>query len=557
MSDFCINFNIVPNDTPPNTSSSDPRYCPNIELTGNISISETGSEDGVPYIIINGINWGVGPWGNIDGTSDGDYKFICSPLLFGKNSECKPYIGSDVPYGTADNPFIEYVLLDKDGNYFEEGPNYTPGPADLLPDFAGYNANGEGVYYKRVRGEIIDYSFYSTYQHTCDSCIQDNIDKVCVYSSPLNGGVLKIKDTGLSKACSIKILFKSFCGWPGMSTDMVAGEISEIYVSDIITRNSILGALYAPEVAAIKDSFGDWIYACSETIIPEPIPSNLLFNTSSFNRISSGFYRGLAQTAANNWYQQIRIESKILDQIRLQNKNWNGIELVECFESNEGLDYIAACEIIDSYDIIDDDIYNIKFIPLKYNLYINTFFLNNSSYSLTNQDWLSTLMHELGHALGVAEWNASGPWLDGSIYESTREAYRLLTGGPPNRLLIPIEDEGVPGTVGVHWENDFRNEEYPGSGGFVYPPIVDIMLPYLKDIDSSDLSTNLSVPYLIDQGFVRPPSINAESFRINTVSDKSVVSLPRGFCGFGKFKKSVRPCSGLIDLRTNTFISYK
>jgi len=539
MSDFCISFNIVPNDNSANLAE-DPRYCPNI-MIGTGRISETGLEDGVPYIVISGLSSSlVDDWGNIDGTSaDGNYKVICSPLLWDVDSDCTSYIGPS-PYGAGGSPFVSYVLVDKDGNEFSEGPNYTPGPSD-----------GDGTsLYKRVRGSPEIYNFYQVYKHTCDECIQQYPKQACVYGSPFNGNSLKIKDDGLIKACSIVLMFSFECGWPGANVDMVAGEIAE---SDIDYH---LG--YAPELVGKKDSFGNWIYdnVCNATTPEEEGPSNVLFNISSLNKISN-FYRSLTITAANNWYQQIRIENKILNQIRLQNKNWNGIELVECFESNEGFDYLAACEVIDSYDIIDDDIYNIKFIPLKYNLYINTFFLNNSSYVITNQDWLSTLMHELGHALGVAEWNASGPWLDGSIYESTREAYRLLTGGPPNRLLIPIEDEGVPGTVGVHWENDFRNDEYPNSGGFIYPPIVDIMLPYLKDIDSSDLSTNLSVPYLIDQGFVRPPSINAESFRINTVSDKSIVSLPRGFCGFGKFKKSVRPCSGLIDLRTNTFISYK
>jgi hypothetical protein len=510
---------------------SDEQYCPIITI--NLSnINTAGIEDNIPYIIVSGFSININWYDPV--YNPNSEKSICSPILFGDNNNCLPYAGRDKPpYGTGDNPYILYALKDQEGNFFSDGPNYTPGVED----------NDDGTWtnniWKKLRGEPTPYQFYEEYYNGCDECVQKYLKTTCIYSEPsgLSNGVLKIKDKGLLRACSICLLAVSVCSSDG------------------------------PERVHQKDSFGKWQYNndCTVTITNKPdinpnppiipSPSNKLFDINSFNKIPSNYFRSIAINSANTWANFINIDSKVFSDIQSVRNNWNGIQLANYTQGNLGPTYLAICSLIDSFDIIDNDQNNIKFTSLSFDLGVNTFYLNNNKYKLSLQDWTNIIMHELGHALGIGFWDKNNVWLDGNKYRKTQEKYRILSGGPVNRTLIPIEDGGPRGSKGFHWEDNSRDENYPNSGGFEYPKIDDLMTSFV--FPGALPPINLSLSYLLDQGYVSTNNFNINKLSLdNSNIPVSNTYLPIGFCGCNTLAFYKRPSSGCVDLKNNIVAIY-
>jgi len=175
--------------------------------------------------------------------------------------------------------------------------------------------------------------------------------------------------------------------------------------------------------------------------------------------------------------------------------------------------YIAACGPTVVYNI---DGNGKKIISSEFVLYINSYYDN----TLSQQDWMHVLTHELGHALGIGVmWkltqqfggaapidSPTGPYLDGAVYTEAQSAYNNLTSSI--RTAIPLEASGGVGTASGHWDDtgrkalsspylwSFGNREL---GGQAYQWIKYRQLMYFpflnntSDIEEINLSTHGSI----------------------------------------------------------------
>jgi hypothetical protein len=118
---------------------------------------------------------------------------------------------------------------------------------------------------------------------------------------------------------------------------------------------------------------------------------------------------------------------------------------------------------------------------------------------LTSSTKYNAIKHEIGHILGVGYWTrtagtGSGARIVGTSYPTSLSEFNSLTGSSFT-VGVPIESSGGSGTIGAHWENDYRSNfaetglpskglknelmaGYIGSTAFVS----GVTLGYLKDI---------------------------------------------------------------------------
>lgn len=242
--------------------------------------------------------------------------------------------------------------------------------------------------------------------------------------------------------------------------------------------------------------------------IYETVPATLtaastehLFDLSSFDTVDV-FYRVPLIQAANRWNNFIqyfagnrRLYQSLPHSVFGWPTAWNGLRLQpETLKiEDETGSSIARCGPFNFWSLINDVALSIEqmqnTVPtlqknsLSFTLFINSSFskptpvtgtdgITRIRQPLTNDDWVNVLTHELGHALGIGiYWSSANPslystaplplnsFLDGTTFPRTRTGYQMTTG--QNRTLIPIESEGGVGSVGSHWEDDYRPAAIP------------------------------------------------------------------------------------------------
>eukprot|EP00179_Madagascaria_erythrocladioides_P022190 CAMPEP_0198332402 /NCGR_PEP_ID=MMETSP1450-20131203/18255_1 /TAXON_ID=753684 ORGANISM="Madagascaria erythrocladiodes, Strain CCMP3234" /NCGR_SAMPLE_ID=MMETSP1450 /ASSEMBLY_ACC=CAM_ASM_001115 /LENGTH=434 /DNA_ID=CAMNT_0044036853 /DNA_START=296 /DNA_END=1600 /DNA_ORIENTATION=+ len=131
-----------------------------------------------------------------------------------------------------------------------------------------------------------------------------------------------------------------------------------------------------------------------------------------------------------------------------------------------------------------------------------------------------TLLHELGHTLGLASFSwllndlASGPEYFGS--NAVREFHRLLDeGGLPFTgctNCVPLESSGGDGTAGSHWSEDiFGTELMTGFADPVSDPLSRLTIGGLEDL-GYDVDYSNADPFALSasraQGHRRPTRSN-------------------------------------------------
>lgn len=241
--------------------------------------------------------------------------------------------------------------------------------------------------------------------------------------------------------------------------------------------------------------------------IYETIPATLtaastehLFDLSSFDSVDA-FYRTPLIQAANRWNNFIqyfagnrRLYQGLPHSVFGWPTAWNGLRLQPGtlrIEDEVG-GTIAACGPFIFWSLVNDVALSIEqmnaSVPtlqknsLSFTLFINSSFSKFTSVTgtdgitrirppLTDGDWVNVLTHELGHALGIGIYWTPRPsllstaplpvnsFLDGATFPRTLNGYQGTTG--QSRRLVPIESEGEVGSVGSHWEDDYRPAPVP------------------------------------------------------------------------------------------------
>jgi hypothetical protein len=419
---------------------------------------------------------------------------------------------------------IEYAILDEDGEYislrncelldrqlggskdFKDNPLINPRTNEIEAEDSCNDITLVDDYWVRLRGPV-------------DS-VKPNL---LPYVTGMNDFI--ITDLRLYKECSVEFRYNILCSektkdscWE-LPPKGCNGEIEE-------------------EDEKLTDSDESTILFDIEYIEDENNPI-----------IIPAMYIQLLISAAKSWNDLLVYRNSVVRAIQEIYPSWNGIYPIACLQENipysDPDGYLMACAINESISIKYLGINRI--MPINYVLYINRWYEGNAipknpPYMMDNGDFTETLIHELGHSLGIGYWDLvdltiDNKWLDGLINPSTRLTYNRLVGGRRNRFLIPIEDgknSGEEGSAGFHWEDNYRGKNYPGGGGHEYPVVNDIMLQYF-DPDVPQSITDLSINYLLDQGFMTKSSVEAESLNFKTFNNIS--NLPKRFCGLESHNK--------------------
>lgn len=222
--------------------------------------------------------------------------------------------------------------------------------------------------------------------------------------------------------------------------------------------------------------------------------SDILFDMSSWNQGQvPNDTKLLLNAASAAWSNRVAFDPDVADALRVNSNNtWNGIVLNNYIEDDFGPDFLAACGIVEAISLGD-----IKNNALSFDLYMNTYYYRNPANVDFPLSWKHVMIHELGHALGIGIfWNLiDSIWLDGNAYLLSQNGYNALVNVSRNK--IPVEDSGNPGTIGAHWENNFRSAN-PLTEEPSYPGILDIMIGYASSLPITQVSTG----YLLDLGYV-------------------------------------------------------
>jgi len=125
---------------------------------------------------------------------------------------------------------------------------------------------------------------------------------------------------------------------------------------------------------------------------PPPIPSDVLFNISSFNKLSiEQPYLGQLINSAQRWNKYLKINTEVIKLIRqYTSNNWSGIEM-DKFILDDSLRTDYYGETITRYAKINTSL--VKSFELR----IYQIAFNDRPYT----EQLDIMTHELGHALGL------------------------------------------------------------------------------------------------------------------------------------------------------------
>lgn len=230
----------------------------------------------------------------------------------------------------------------------------------------------------------------------------------------------------------------------------------------------------------------------------------------------------LLSAAATAWEEYISFDPAIISALMEDNPEWKGIVLDTLTVDNFGEGFLASCGPTSSIQIgSKNGVAQLN--SLSFDLNINTYYYpSHPNYSI---NWVRTMMHELGHALGIGVFWYGGitnnHWLDGTIYNITQQAYNDISG--MQRIKTPLEDSGsVPGTIGSHWENNYRPAGYE-IGEPDYSGITDIMIGMYSLWNITSISTS----FLLDLGYVEN-NPNFNTFSLNSLNNEIISDLKCG-----------------------------
>jgi hypothetical protein len=292
-----------------------------------------------------------------------------------------------------------------------------------------------------------------------------------------------------------------------------------------------------------------------------------LFDLSSWENLTGDLpnIRYYLDEAASSWNSIIKYNQGIFETYKNVDPNWNGLALVSYTEINEPGGFIAACGPVQGINILDNDPYNIKTNALTFQLFVNLHY-TEPQWGFTASDWINTMAHELGHALGIGiYWNpVNSFWLDGNKYQLASNAYNKIIGDTNNsRKLLPLEDGGGPGTQSSHWEDDFRSLSYPNNDGFSYLGCgFDIMTGFYE-IGVPTKISNLSKQFLVDIGYestgldIEPlPQLQIQTNTININNNIQPQRIIHNMCGTEqKCGCETHKIIGSINISQKKFIS--
>lgn len=113
----------------------------------------------------------------------------------------------------------------------------------------------------------------------------------------------------------------------------------------------------------------------------------------------------------------------------------------------------------------------------------------------------NAIKHELGHILGIGYWTqtagtGSFARIVGSAYPTSLSEFNSLTGSSFT-IGVPIENSGGSGTIGAHWENDYRSD-FAGTGSPSKGLRNELMAGY---IGSTAFLSGVTLGYLKDIGW--------------------------------------------------------
>ena len=238
-----------------------------------------------------------------------------------------------------------------------------------------------------------------------------------------------------------------------------------------------------------------------------------LFDTSSWLQppgVDLGMWIKWGQyldVAATRWMRLVKFDQQVHSAISTMAPGWSGIRLNSVtFVNSLSAGYIAACGPYEYVDLISVGP-GVKFNTLSFDLYINLAYES----MFDDCDWVNILTHELGHAIGIGVYwdpffepqGAVVPvdnLLSGTAYANAQAAYNQITGLP--RSFVPLEDSGGPGTVGGHWEIDYRPSSSNSGGSVDYYGFWDELMVGYFDRGIDFRISSLSIKTLVDLGYV-------------------------------------------------------
>jgi hypothetical protein len=290
------------------------------------------------------------------------------------------------------------------------------------------------------------------------------------------------------------------------------------YCPGCVLGGDTIDATYLATVPAPQNYFSDPYLDCkqiescstqvSQCTYPTPSPNQPtipLFDTSSWASLPEPF-KSYLDKAANRWMNYIKFNQGVATAINSIVINWNGIQLNSYSLFNDiSSGVIASCGV---YDYVDLQTISsgVKFNTVSFDLNINLAYQGYYG----ECEWVDILTHELGHALGIGIfWDSSlqsmgavppaNYFLDGNSYINAQDAYNLITG--LSRSKTPLEDAGGSGTASAHWEIQYRDSSFIGSGGFNYYGFYnELMIGYYSKGVEFKLS-KLSIKTLVDFGY--------------------------------------------------------
>ena len=286
------------------------------------------------------------------------------------------------------------------------------------------------------------------------------------------------------------------------------------------------------------------------TLTPTPTPtpqSCILFDKNSWSsQISDATIKSAVDDAADFWNNLFCLDPQVVQFVKTNIPGWNGITLDSITFRFDNDNWLASCGPTTIADILDAD--NVKHNTISFLLNVNTRYIG----TVSQVDWKWIFIHELAHGLGIGTiWNrVTNFWLGRSKYPLTGSAYNNIIGDiSNNRTLIPLEDAGGAGTAGGHWEDDARTASYPGSDGFAYPGIDDIMNGSitLNQPESSRIAkvTNITLGNITDMGYI-PKSPFITVANINKINKLDIS--PENEADVFRFGEN---CSKYIDHNIN------